>query len=132
MSNFFSKYFTMSRLAVALLLTVAALPLVYAARPQMATLTVVNNSNRTIRHLYLSHVGLDDWTADKLNNSVISPGQSATINDFSWDQQQVKLVGEDQEGCFLTGVIASDNNPTWTITSETAVDCGNGAQENQD
>ena len=131
MSKSFSKFFTAGRLTVAMFLTVAALPLVYAARPQMATLTIVNNSSREIRHVYLAHVDLDDWTADKLNNSVIAPGQSGTIN-FSWDQPQVKVIGEDQEGCFLTGVVASDNNPTWTITSGTTVDCGNSGQANQE
>jgi hypothetical protein len=133
MSNLFSKYFTMRKLTVATILIVAALPLVSAARPQMATLTIVNNSGREIRHVYLAHVDLDDWTGDKLNNSVISPGQSGTIGNFSWDQQQVKVIGEDQDGCFLTGVVASDNNPTWTTTGGTAVDCGsnNGGQANQ-
>jgi len=132
MSNLFSRYFTIGRLTVATVLTAVALPLAYAARPQTATLTIVNNSSREIRHVYLAHVDLDDWTADKLNNSVISPGQSGTISNFSWDQQQVKVIGEDQEGCFLTGVVASDNSPTWTITGQTAVDCGSGVQANQE
>jgi hypothetical protein len=114
------------------LLAVMTLPLLSAAKTQMVSLTIVNNSNREIRHVYFSHVDLDDWTGDKLNNSVISPGQSGSIANFSWDQQQVKVIGEDQEGCFLSGVVASDGSPTWTITSETPVDCGNnGVQANQ-
>lgn len=94
-----------------------------AAQPQFATINIVNNSSREIRHVYLAHVNADDWSSDQLNNTVVQPGQSHSLNNVSCDQAEVKVIAEDQDGCFLTGVVAC-GNATWTISNETAVDCG--------
>jgi hypothetical protein len=61
-----------------LLIMIAALcalttPLLSRAQPRNASITVVNNSNREIRHVYFSHVNADDWIADQLNASSIQP-----------------------------------------------------------
>jgi len=83
----------------------------------------VNNSSRTIRYVYVSHVDVDDWSGNQLSGNSIASGQSATVN-FSCDQQQIKIIGEDQDGCFLSAVVACGSNSTWTITNDTAADCG--------
>ena len=101
------------------LLSSLALPSV-AAPP--LTITVVNNSNLEIRHLYLAPANTDNWGADQLGQSPISPGATRTLN-VSWDQSTVKLVGEDQEGCFVTATIEATSSATWTITSNSARDC---------
>lgn len=88
------------------------------------TITVVNNSSWEIRHLYLSPADSDNWGTDQLNNSAISPGATRQLN-VSWEQSTVKLVGEDQEGCFLTTIVETSGSPSWTITSQSARDCGN-------
>ena len=48
------------------LLTLAALPLVSRAQPS-TSVNIVNNSNRVIRNVYLSHVDVDDWGANQLS-----------------------------------------------------------------
>lgn len=88
------------------------------------TITVVNNSGWEIRHLYLSPADNDNWGPDQLNNSAISPGATRELN-VSWDQSTVKLVGEDQDGCFLSTTVETSGSPTWTITSQAARNCGN-------
>jgi hypothetical protein len=98
------------------------IPLLSKAHTQTATINIVNNSSREIRHVYLSHVNADDWSADQIS-SAIQPGQSQTLNNVSCDEQEVKVIGEDQDGCFLTGVVAC-GTATWTISNDTAVDCG--------
>ena len=100
-------------------------PLLSKAQP-LASINIVNNSTgREIRHVYLSHVDADDWTGNQLGDSVvIAPGQSATISNVACDQQQIKVIGEDQDGCFLSAVVACGNNASWTITNDTARDCG--------
>jgi len=72
--------------------------------------------------VYLAHVDSDDWGADQLDNT-IPAGGSSTIA-LSWDQSQVKVIAEDQDGCFLTTVVVSGDSSTWTITNDTAKDCG--------
>lgn len=103
--------------------TVAALPLLSSARSSNS-INIVNNSNRVIRYVYLSHVGVDDWSGDQLGGNGISPGQSSTVSNFSCDQQQIKIIGEDQDGCFLSTVVACGSDATWTITNDTTADCG--------
>ena len=101
-----------------------ALPLLSRAQTSIS-LNIVNNSNREIRHLYLSHVDADDWSGNQLGDAVISPGQSFTVSNLSCDAQQIKVIGEDQDGCFLSTVVACGGDAAWTITNDTARDCGN-------
>ena len=107
----------------------AALPLLSSARSSSSmnlstSITIVNSSPREVRHLYFSNVNAEDWGADQLSNGTIAPGQSFTISDFACDQPQIKVIGEDQDGCFLTTVVTCGDSTTWTITSQTAADCG--------
>jgi hypothetical protein len=109
------------------LLAVTSLPLVSNARSLTASIRIVNNSSRTIRNVYLSHVNADDWGNNQLGGSSIGAGESFTISNVTWDQQQVKVIAEDQDGCFLSGVVAVADNSSWTITNETSADCGSGS-----
>jgi hypothetical protein len=103
------------------LLALAALA---SARPATTSVNIVNNSNKEIRNVYLSHVNVDDWGANQLGDVTILPGQSFALSNATCDQQQVKVIGEDQDGCFLATVVNCGDNATWTITNDTARDCG--------
>ena len=96
-----------------------------SGRMPTTSVNVVNNSNKEIRNVYLSHVNLDDWGGNELGNTTILPGHSFTLGNVACDQQQVKVIGEDQDGCFLSTVVNCGDNVTWTITNDTARDCGN-------
>lgn len=87
------------------------------------TVTVVNNSGREIRYLYLSPADNDNWGNDQLNDSAISSGATRTLN-VSWDQPTVKLVAEDQDGCFMYTTVEATGNPVWTIASDVTRNCG--------
>ena len=94
------------------------------ARSTTTSVNIVNNSNKEIRNVYLSHVDVDDWGTNQLGNSVISPGQSFTVSNFTCDRQQIKVIGEDQNGCFLSTIVTCGDSATWTITNDTPADCG--------
>ena len=111
-------------LTVALIGSLGTMFLLYAAPAQSVTLTVVNNSTREIRFLYLSPAENDNWGADQLNESSISPGATRTLN-ITWEQASVKLVGEDQDGCFLSTTMNVSSSIQWTITSDAPLNCGN-------
>jgi len=106
------------------LIVLASQPLLSSARSPATSVDVVNNSSRGIRNIYLSPVDSDDWSDDQLGESTIAPGQSRTIS-LSCSQSQIKLIGEDDDGCFLVSVVSCSTNSSWTITSETSRDCGN-------
>ena len=105
------------------LLTFASLPTL-RAKSFSTSVNIVNNSSREIRNVYISHVNADDWT--QLGEGSISPNHSSTFSNIACDQQQVKVIAEDQDGCFLSTVVTCGEAATWTITNETAADCGTG------
>jgi hypothetical protein len=98
-------------------------PLSGASAPPL-TITIVNNSGGEIRSLYLSPADNDNWGSDQLNDSSIAAGATRTLN-VSWDQSTVKLVAEDQDGCFLSTTVQASGNPVWTIASDATRNCGN-------
>ena len=109
-------------------LAFASLPLLMSARSRTtASVNIVNNStSRELVHVYLSHVDADDWSGNQLGDTTtIGPGQSSTVSNFTCDQQQIKVIGEDQDGCFLSTVVNCGDNATWTITNDSPRDCGN-------
>jgi len=109
-------------LLVAGLCTLAALTPRSSATASL-TISIVNNGGVEVRHLYLSPADNDNWGPDQLNQTAISPGASRNL-EVSWDRSTVKLVAEDQDGCFLNTTVAATGSPVWTITSDTPRDCG--------
>lgn len=108
---------------VALLAILSAVPLLSGAQTQ-TTVNIVNNSGWELRHVYLSPVDNDNWGPDQLNEMVIAPGQSYTIN-VACDQAQIKVISEDQDGCFLSTTVACTGSAVWTITNDLVPNCGN-------
>lgn len=99
------------------------MPLLTKAQPSVS-ITVVNNTNGEIRHVFLSPTDQDNWGADQLNEQAIGSGGSATLN-VACDGSQIKVIGENQDGCFYYQVVSCASNSTWTINSNAAADCGN-------
>lgn len=131
MTNSHSSLKTRSSMIIGVaLLVLASLPLLSNARSKSTStststsVNIVNSSSREIRNVYLSHVDADDWGGNQLGDSTIAAGQSFNLSISSWDQQQVKLVGEDSDGCFASTVVTYGQNATWTINNDTARDCG--------
>jgi hypothetical protein len=102
-------------------------PLLSSAHaPTTTTITIVNNSNNEIRHVYLSPPDQNNWGSDQLVNSVIpTGGGSFTLSDVACSASGIKVITEDQGGCFLYKVVSCSQATTWTITNEATPDCGN-------
>ena len=122
MENSFTRH-NLSRLVI-LCVAVFAVAAWSSARMPTTSVNIVNDSNKEIRNVYLSHVNVDDWGGNQLGDTKILPGQSFTLSNVACDQQQVEVIGEDQDGCFLSTVVSCDSSATWTITNDTARDCG--------
>ena len=106
---------------IATLAALSALaPLSTATAP--LTINVVNDSDKQIRHFYLSPANSDNWGPDQLSDP-ISAGTSRTLN-VSWEQSTIKLVAEDQDGCFMYQTVEIAGSLTWTINSTTPRNCG--------
>src|ERR1044072_95732 len=91
-------------------------PLMFAAHVPTSSITIINNSGREIRHVYLAAPDQNNWAEDKLVVSVISPGGGAfTISAVSCSGSTIKVIAEDQEGCFSYQVVSCSEGPPCTI-----------------
>ena len=96
-------------------------PLSRATTPSI-TVSVVNNSQKAVSHLYLASAGNDNWTGDQLSGA-INVGASQNVS-VTWSESTVQLIAEDEDGCFLTTTIDNSGSPSWTITTSTTRNCG--------
>jgi len=110
--------------AVVLVAGSAVLNILATARTQATiSITINNNSHREIRHLYLAAGNPNNWGPDQLNGSTIPSGSSYTLS-ASCDGSSVRVIAEDQNGCFLYNTVSCDSNSTWNITDSSTADCG--------
>jgi hypothetical protein len=111
---------------VALLCTLTVSQTISTAQPDVS-ITVTNNSDRDVTHLYTSPPERDQWGPDQLpEGSALRPGQSITLSSVSCTASGVKLIAEDTQGCFVYAIVsAADVSHTWSITNDLPVDCGN-------
>ena len=99
-------------------------PLLSRAQAPTTAITIVNNSSREIRHVYFSAPDQNNWSPDQLGSSVIvANGGSVAIN-ASCEGASIKVIAEDQDGCFVYKVVTCSENATWTITNNDSRDCG--------
>ena len=115
------------RLAIVMLVggVFACLPLLLNVHAAGTSITIANNSSREVRHVYLSAANGDNWGPDQLNGAIAAGGGSSTLANVSCSGAGVKVIAEDQNGCFLYQVVACNNSVTWTITNDAVPDCGN-------
>ena len=100
-------------------------PLMSRAHAPATSITIVNNSSREIRHVFLSAADQNNWGPNQLGSSVIAAGGgSVTLSDVACDAANIKVITEDHEGCFLSKIVACSEATTWTITNDATPDCG--------
>ena len=104
---------------------IACVPFLLKAHAAGTSVTIANNSSREIRHVYLAGANGDNWGADQLNGAIPAGGGSFTLGNISCSGAGVKVIAEDQNGCFLYEVVACNDTVTWTITNDAVPDCGN-------
>ena len=113
------------RLAALLLVMCVLTTATLLARAQSATsVRIVNNSTRVIQNLFLSPVGVEAWGADLLENSVIGANQTHTLSGMACDGDEIRVIAEDHNGCFMTQVVACGSESEWVVTNDTFADCG--------
>lgn len=89
------------------------------------SITVSNRSQREIRHVYLAAGDPNNWGPDQLNGSSIAPGGSQTLTEISCGGSTIRVIAEDQNGCFVYDNAPCDANQNWEINDSTTPDCGN-------
>ena len=87
-------------------------------------IAIINNSQKEIRHVYLAPGDPNNWGPDQLNGSVITPGSSFTLSNVSCGGSSIRVIAEDQNGCFFYNSVSCGDNATWTIANDATPDCG--------
>jgi hypothetical protein len=95
-----------------------------ACRPATSVVITNNATSLEFRHLYLASSD-NNWGQDQLHGSVISAGSTYTLNNIACEGAVIKVIVEDQAGCFLYQTIACGESSNWTVTNEATPDCGN-------
>lgn len=91
-----------------------------------ATITVTNNSSREIAHLYTSPTDRKEWSSDQLpEGSKLHTDGSFTLTNVICESDQIKVIAEDKDGCFLYSVVSCQETSTWTLNNNTPRDCEN-------
>jgi hypothetical protein len=103
---------------------IIAAPMLSRARADGNTINVTNNTSRDLTHVYLAAPERDNWSADQLNDTVLSPGQSFMLTDVACYESGIKVIAEDADGCFVSTSMACAANGSWTITDNAVLDCG--------
>ena len=121
-----TRFIRRSRLHLLLagaVLVAALTPLLSTARPLTANLTITNNTSRAIGHVYLAPAAADsNWGPDQLNNSSIAIGGTHTLSISCGSE--IKVIAEDEDGCFYYQVVSCSESSSWTIDNNSARDCG--------
>lgn len=92
--------------------------------PSTSSIAVTNSSTLEIRHLYLSPTTEENWGPDQLDGATVAPNGSFTITGVSCGQGSIKVIAEDQNGCFFYKTVECSSDSTWTIASNATPDCG--------
>jgi hypothetical protein len=109
---------------LAIACVIGAMPSRSMARTQASSIVIANNSSKEIRFVYLSPPDRDDWGPDQLNGSVIHANESFTLSSISCSGSEIKVIAEDQNGCFISATLSCSASANWTLTDSTPADCG--------
>ncbi len=113
-------------LALSVLVATTTLLLPSSSAHSATSVRIVNNSTRAIHNLFLSPVGVEAWGDDLLDNVTIGANQSHTLSGLACDGDEVRVIAEDQNGCFMTHVVSCGGGESeWVVTDATTADCGN-------
>lgn len=86
--------------------------------------TVKNDSQRSMQHLYFASGDTGKWSGDQLNGTVIPSGGSFVLRNLDCNGANVRIIAEDQNGCFVYDNVSCDADQTWDITDASTPDCG--------
>jgi len=116
-------YVTLGTIAV-IALVLIGIKTTAAIKNTSVSITVRNDSQRTIAHVYVATGDPNNWGPDRLNGSPITNGGSVVLSDVACSDGGTRVIAEDQNGCFVYDNATCDANQTWAITDAVTPDCG--------
>ena len=95
-----------------------------APAPQKdSTLTIVNNTDWEIHHIYLTPADSEKWGPDQLGKEVLGPDESITLKGIPCDVYDIKVVDEDGGFCIVQDVDLCKVKSRWVISQDVLSAC---------
>lgn len=111
----------MSRKAVLFLVAIVLVALPVAAKN--ANVKIVNKTEWTLHHFFLSSTEDEEWGPDQLGEHVVGTNESFTLTGVPCDTYDVRLIDEEGDECIVTEVDICGGSEQWVITSEDLAQC---------
>lgn len=93
------------------------------AQKKKATITIANNSDYDIHHLFLAPVHSNSWGPDQLGDHVIESGKSFTLQNIPCDDYDIKLVDDEGDECVVEDVELCKSDNIWKVTNRELEKC---------
>lgn len=90
-----------------------------------STVTIDNQSNYAIHHLFLAPWNESNWGADQFGADVLNPGESGTISGIECNRFDMKIIDQDGDECVLQDVDLCQEDAHWEITDKELISCQN-------
>lgn len=117
----------MKRYALALAVSVGAFATTAIAADNVS-ITIQNNSSFEFHNVFLSPTSTNEWGPDQLEDKIIKPGESFTLNQIPKNSYDFKLIDEDEDECIASNV-QIDANETVAFNDEMLVGCEKATEE---
>lgn len=113
------------RLAYLVLAAVVGGTAAIAAPPAWwkGSLTVHNESDYDIHHLFLAPAHKRKWGKDWLGKDVLEPGESFLITGLDCTDYDIKVVDEEGDECIVEDVDFCLEDLTWEVTNRELARC---------
>lgn len=96
-----------------------------ASRSTTINISVKNSSHRAVAHLYVAVAGdPNNWGPDQLNGVTVPSGASFDLSNIDCGGSGVRVIAEDENGCFVYDNASCEASQTWEITDAATPDCG--------
>ncbi len=87
-------------------------------------ITVRNEANYAIHHMYLSPTNETSWGPDQLRDEVIAANNGTfTLTGVPCQAYDIRLVDNDNDECIVRNVSVCNEASTWRITNEDLLSC---------
>lgn len=87
------------------------------------TLTVANDSDYDVHHIYFAPAHVPKWGKDWLGKKVLHHGEMLTITGLDCDEYDIKLIDEDGDVCIVEDANICHEDALWHLTSRELEAC---------
>jgi hypothetical protein len=120
----------MRYITVAVVLLAAACATTHAATHEwwQGSITVQNDSNYAVHHLYLTPAHETHWGPDQLGHDVLESNETVMLAGLECEDYDLKLVDHEGDECVVEDINLCLQDAHWQITDHELANCAGFAK----